>query len=967
MADEADQPLLDAQFGSERASDDQPRPSHQLSTHSSYHSHRFEHTSKGKTEQKISRSHSGGAAMSGAANQALLDEHSSPTERPPERTSVDQSMPSYELSTDSSYHSHHFEPTSKGKTEQKISRSHSGGAAMSGAANQALLDEHSSPTERPPERTSVDQPRPSYELSSESTPLLHRREDGLTYGTEEGLSRSSSFASQNPPGNGVIKKRSRVPWPTVISLSILTLSVLAILVLAFAAPAAVKEYAQEAAVFKPTAVSIDSTTSDGVRARIQGDFVMDSGRVKNKSVRGIGRLATWIAREIETGPSNVEVYLPEYGNVLVGNAELPSIKVNIRNGHHTNVDFLTDLEAGDIRGIHAIAIDWIEGRLGRLNVKGKATLQLKSGLFALGTQVLTDNIIIEEHDFPALPTINILKLNVHDANSGAMAVDVLISSLIDSPVALTVPALGFDILVPNCSPGDPYILVADAKTSAVDVYPGQETAVGVDGLIQQLPDALTSTCPGKEGSPLDLLVSSFMQGLETTIYVRGSDAPLPDTPAWIVDLLRSVTVPLPFTGHALDNLVKNFTMSDTHFSLPSPFAEPDSPDSQPTVSALVKVLIALPEEMNFQVEVPQVRALADVYYKKRNGSSALLVEFAIKEAPLQVTDDGILAEVIQAMLFGSEAVILRVAATVDTKVSTGLGRFAVRGIPAEGKVPVKTPIGNSLDRINPGVVSLKLENTTESSMLVSTQANFTNPTNYSATVPFVDLLILYNDTAVAHITAQNISVGPGNNSYVPIDFFWCPLDAAGVDGVEAGRALFSSYISGLNTSITIKSHKNTIPSLPGLGEALSVLNITVPVPRISIPGSPGSDDGDQKPRFIHDATFYLWSSTAEFILSSPLTENNILITSIDATTFYEKNEPIGRINNREPFEVPPGISRSPRLPVDLDMGGVGYDALRKALGQSLEMDAVAKVGVLIGNYMDVILYNGKGIMAKVRI
>lgn len=300
---------------------------------------------------------------------------------------------------------------------------------------------------------------------------------------------------------------------------------------------------------------------------------------------------------------------------------------------------------------------------------------------------------------------------MHDANSGAMAVDVLISSLIDSPVALTVPALGFDILVPNCSPGDPYILVADAKTSAVDVYPGQETAVGIDGLIQHLPDALTSTCPGKEGSPLDLLVSSLMQGLETTIYVRGSDAPLPDTPAWIVDLLRSVTVPLPFTGHALDNLVKNFTMSDTHFSLPNPFAEPDSPDSQPTVSALVKVLIALPEEMNFSVEVPQVRALADVYYKEekfgvlnishwqdanstlvddQDGSSALLVEFALKEAPLQVTDDGLLAEVIQLMLFGSETVVLRVAATVDTKVSTGLGHFAVRGIPAEGKVPVKS-------------------------------------------------------------------------------------------------------------------------------------------------------------------------------------------------------------------------------------------------------------------------------------
>jgi hypothetical protein len=316
-----------------------------------------------------------------------------------------------------------------------------------------------------------------------------------------------------------------------------------------------------------------------------------------------------------------------------------------------------------------------------------------------------------ENDFPALPDITILKLNFHDSKSGSMAVDVLLASLIDSPVALTVPALGFDVFVPNCSPGDPYILVANAKTSEVQVHPGRATPLGVEGLIRQLPNELISNCPGQEGSPLDFLVSSFMKGLETTIYVRGSDAPSPDTPAWIVDLLRSVTMPLPFTGHALDNLVKNFTMSDTHFSLPDPFAEPDSPDSQPTISALVKVLIALPDEMNFQVDVPEVRALADVFYKEekfgylnisewqdanstivddKDGSSALLVEFAMKDAPLEVTDDGLLSEVIQAMLFGSKGVELRVAATVDTKVSTGLGRFAVRGIPAEGTVPMKS-------------------------------------------------------------------------------------------------------------------------------------------------------------------------------------------------------------------------------------------------------------------------------------
>lgn len=87
---------------------------------------------------------------------------------------------------------------------------------------------------------------------------------------------------------------------------------------------------------------------------------------------------------------------------------------------------------------------------------------------------------------------------------------------------------------------------------------------------------------------------------------------------------------------------------------------------------------------------------------------------------------------------------------------------------------------------------------------------------------------------------------------------------------------------------------------------------------------------------------------------------------MDATSYYE-DEPLGHINYYKPFDVPPGISHSPRLPVELVLGGVGYDALRKALGQELVFDAVAKVGVRVKNYTDIVHYHGNGIVAKVRI
>ena len=163
----------------------------------------------------------------------------------------------------------------------------------------------------------------------------------------------------------------------------------------FAAPAIVEEYSKEAIVFEPTNLSIDSFTSTGVRARVQGDFTLDALRVRRKPIRDLGRAGTWIARAVESKPSKVEVVLPEYGNTLMGTADVPSIVVDIRNGHTNHLDFLTDLTAGDVDGIRRIAMDWLHGRLNRLSVKGTAEVGLKSGIFPLGTQTLSENMVFE--------------------------------------------------------------------------------------------------------------------------------------------------------------------------------------------------------------------------------------------------------------------------------------------------------------------------------------------------------------------------------------------------------------------------------------------------------------------------------------------------------------------------------------------------------------------------------------------
>lgn len=234
--------------------------------------------------------------------------------------------------------------------------------------------------------------------SEESTPLLSRENNSREYGSPSPTRDAPSPGVTSPPSiqdDDEDTGKSTRRWPTVVALSLLGLIIITILGLGFAAPAVVEEYSKQAMVFEPTDLSIDSITSSGVRARIQGDFTMDASRVHKKPVRDLGRAGTWIAKAVESKPSNVEVYLPELGNVLLGTASVPRIVVDVRNGHTTHIDFITDLEPGDIEGIRRVAKDWVDSRLDQLRVRGQAKVDLKSGLFNLGTRSVSETMLFK--------------------------------------------------------------------------------------------------------------------------------------------------------------------------------------------------------------------------------------------------------------------------------------------------------------------------------------------------------------------------------------------------------------------------------------------------------------------------------------------------------------------------------------------------------------------------------------------
>ncbi|KAI9643353.1 hypothetical protein NHQ30_007972 [Ciborinia camelliae] len=867
---------------------------------------------------------------------------------------------------------------------------------MSDNAGSPLLSGEQRPSSKH-SRLSVDSHHS--DSSHESSPLLAHTDDTPRYDGEEPEDEDDRIVSPAAASLRSIHDRDfgksadeGLRWPTIVAVTTLFLAGIAILIFAFFAPAIVEEYAKESLVIEPTNLSIDSFTANGVKARVQAKFKMDASRVKNNAVRNIGRFGTWIAKEVESQESNVEVYLPEYDNLLIGTAVVPKVVVNIRNGVITPIDFLADLKPGSADGLRQVANDWLEGRLGQLRILGKADVTLKSGLLSLGSQSISESMIFEGNDIPAIPKYNITRLNFKEVplstdGRRGMAAEVSLSLVNSFPIRLSIPPLGFNILVSNCVADEPYIQLADATTGNILIEPYSDVSLDVAGIVRNLPKSLLQTCPNSHSSPLDLLLSDYIHGNDTTVFVRGSNAPSPETPDWITQIISSVTVPVPFPGHTFDQLIKNFSLSNTDFTLPGPFAEPGTPESNPRISGDIMVLAALPKEMNFSLDVSKVRARADVFYKgdklgvlnlrkwqsarservNDGGDASLKIDSHIKNAPLEITDEDVFGDLVADYYFGGKAVSLKIEALVEVEISTVLGDFIIKDLPAEGVVPLK-PIstGGDFQQFNLKVGDLKISHTGPTSINLQAKINFTNPTEYTAHIPYINIHILNNGSIIADATIRDIDVLRGNNTNILVEATWNPVKFGGEKGRNIARELISQYVSGFNTTLTFETHEGSIPYQPKLGKALSKFAVTIPTPRLSTPGNGNDKDSDGKPHFIDGATFHLFSSTAQFTLLSPLQHNTIYIESIDAQAIYNRTEPVGRIVYDYPFAVPPGTSESPRLPVDWSVDS-GYDLVARALGGTLKLDAKGTIGIRVGHWSETIWYFGSGIGARVRL
>ncbi|RPA82915.1 hypothetical protein BJ508DRAFT_413837 [Ascobolus immersus RN42] len=539
--------------------------------------------------------------------------------------------------------------------------------------------------------TSSTKPSRAPSPSTEQTPLLRRQ-----------TSNEAQYPDEARRAAGHQKRIQIVTWTFAALLS--SASITAFILFLFYAPRIGQTYALQATQINISNISA-APSVNGIEGRATVTVTVDADRAQGKLTRSLGRLSTWIVKKVEVEPESLMISAPEFAKETIARVRIPGFVVDVRNGHETVLDIAGLVEPDSISTIHDIVERYLSGRLEDIRLEGEAKFRARTGWIGLWRQSVKQSMVIK--NIPSVPKISISGLDmteIDDKGHKAVGVSASVSMSNPYPITATAPPLLFTVSIPSCD--NSTTRLARAKLSSLRITPSSPISANVLGIISDLPDSVLVPCTNSTSSPLDSFLARYMHGNSTTLHISGAPASESiafGVPPWIAEFLSTITIPIPFPGHATDSLIKRFTLTNVDLELPSPLADPSSPNSRPRLTALVQALIQLPEEMNFPIDVRRARADADVFHqgekwgeihidewvpaRSRTTWEGVEVEADVERTPVYITNGRVFRGVVKDMLLNG-GVELGISARVDVGMETAMGEVVVRDVEAEGMIEV---------------------------------------------------------------------------------------------------------------------------------------------------------------------------------------------------------------------------------------------------------------------------------------
>ncbi|KAF9974096.1 hypothetical protein BGZ73_002626 [Actinomortierella ambigua] len=500
---------------------------------------------------------------------------------------------------------------------------------------------------------------------------------------------------------------------------------------------------------------------------------------------------------------------------------------------------------------------------------------------------------------------------------------------------------------------------------------------------------------------LSRLLSRYIQGEDSVVAIRA--LPEPEMAHWLQVVVQSIALSVRFPGSPQKDFIEGIDMKQLSFGFDGNDTHP--PSNSAEIRGRLTARLQLPKNVTFPITVaklypevelsplapsddsdddarswqagftPMARIVlpGSLPAKSTQNGNALQVDVSLESGKLVILPGR--EQAFYGFLndsFTQDEITLGVTGQAKALVETGMGSFELGPIPFVTRTTQKGLGG--LMGVPPKLEQIDIVDSTNRSLTIKARLMINNPSSISASLGSLSFFWGYNGFLVGLATVPSAVLQPGPNTVETIGMMDPLLDCRQraydpmcdpEEAAQAARAFLSGYISGDNTTaIDILGHEEST-KIPLLHPLISSLRIrsTLPV---------------MEQEFLLSTTMYLLSSMIVLELRNPL-DTTIWILNINGTAFY-KDEPLGHIRvnferdiaTPKPIEIPAndhqgensGYVKTPRLPVSYELSSVGYEALKQALGGTLEVDVLCHIKARVGNMVQWIDYQKANVTAN---
>lgn len=581
-------------------------------------------------------------------------------------------------------------------------------------------------------------------------------------------------------------------------------------------------------------------------------------------------------------------------------------------------------------------------------------------------------------------------------------------------LSLSLGDMDFGIYLPATLPDQKDVLIAVVQAIDADLQGHRMNYFNITGRTLPIPN---ESSYAKE--LMETFLSNYIHGNTTQVHVRGNrygpdDQPskkhIGTAPKWLRKALESVVLGVPFPGAKETDLIQSLQLSHIKIDFSS--------TGSPLISGDAIALLKKPQEMQFHMDVTEIDPHVLLYLNldstapfasvqanhpcPAHGEEGNGVDFPLgymkvisklTRAPFNVLPGGQRDfEKFLNRVFHEKKGKVYIRGTSDARIESAFGQLTVRDLKFTGEVETQGLEG--MQNPSPQLTSMTILQGFPDALLVKTDLIIYSPSNVDINLGELNMILLYNGHLIGNTTIPELALAPGvsneltvsawlfgNNKHV-IDFIGEYISngktilATVTRNLETKTLYLYSFRLGINmnsnVTLTISGQHPNASKSELLNGFFQHLSFDVQAPPF------------KEKALLADCQMNILSSTVIMSLRNPFQDISMSIQKINATASYEIYE-IGKViadfedlgeGWKGPMLLPPPtcdelgkckgiVVESEKIPVITKK--LGYEAIKKALGGSIEVSVDSQVGVMIDQFeLKNLLYRQSNITAKVR-